>query len=71
MLFDRVRLIYATLSGAGLVMFALAWIPNDSSLGWLATIGWNGFMLAVIGLVAYTIALRIRRVRRSRSVEAR
>lgn len=63
-MFARWKTVYVVLIGAGLVFFALAWIPNDSSLSWLATIGWFGMMLCVLGIVLFSAVLGVRRLRR-------
>jgi hypothetical protein len=66
-MFAHVKRVYGWLVGAGLVLFALAWIPNDSSLAWLATIGWFGMMLASLGLILFTLALAVRALMRRRA----
>lgn len=62
-MFARRKTVYAWLIGVGIVFFALAWVPNDSSLSWLATIGWLGMMLSILGIVIFSVALGMRRLR--------
>lgn len=68
-MFSKTKKIYALLVAADLVFFGMAWVPNDSSISWLATIGWFGMMLAVAALFIFSVVLGIRAMtRRNRTV---
>jgi hypothetical protein len=54
--------VYAVLVPVGLVCFALASIPNGSSMSWLATVGWFGFMLTLLTIVVFSVTLVARAI---------
>lgn len=70
-IFERPKMTYTALIVAAVALFALSSVGNSgteqqnakSSVGWIGAIGWFGFLLDVLALMIFTVALLVLRTR--------
>lgn len=78
-LLSRPQKAYLVLGVAIVLFFALSAVGHTgtpaenaaSSIGWIGSIGWAGFLLSLLAVVAYTVALAVQRLLSGRSTDGR